>query len=274
MGFLRRQIIMCELLGLSFNKEVTVQLAFSGLKVGATENPDGWGVAWYDEYGTQIIKEAKPVDRSRLASSFLKELGARSRIFVSHIRRATAGSAGYPNTHPFYRRYDEKTWVFAHNGTIDPGKVALFPGKFRPIGDTDSEVIFCHLLSWLQENGIALADRNDFMRLHNKLLDINRSGELNLIFSDGRTLFTYHDRSGYVGLHCLLRQAPYKVVRLRGQYITVDLSQVVDPAERGYIVASTQLSDEDWIKVNEAQLLVFSDGHCIFSSESDSHERT
>jgi predicted glutamine amidotransferase len=73
-----------------------------------------------------------------------------------------------------------------------------------------------------------------------------------------------------VGLHCLLRQAPYKAVRLRGQYITVDLSKVVHPAERGHIVASTQLSDEDWTKVKEAQLMVFSDGHRIFSS-GDAH---
>ncbi|RLB61264.1 MAG: hypothetical protein DRG80_04245 [Deltaproteobacteria bacterium] len=50
---------MCELLGLCFNKEVAVRLAFSGLKAGARENLDGWGVAWYDEYGSQIIKESQ-----------------------------------------------------------------------------------------------------------------------------------------------------------------------------------------------------------------------
>ena len=34
---------MCELLGLCFNKEVSVRLAFSGLKAWVRENPDGWG---------------------------------------------------------------------------------------------------------------------------------------------------------------------------------------------------------------------------------------
>jgi len=114
---------MCELLGLCFNKEVSVRLAFSGLKAGARENPDGWGVAWYDEYGSQIIKESRPADRSRLAEDFQKHLGVRSRIFVSHIRRATRGKAGYINTHPFYRRFDQKTWVFVHNGTIDSNQL-------------------------------------------------------------------------------------------------------------------------------------------------------
>ena len=81
-----------------------------------------------------------------LARSFLEDLGARSRIFVSHIRRATAGEAGYVNTHPFYRRFDNKTWVFAHNGTIDFDQLIFPTGEFIPIGTTDSELIFCNRL--------------------------------------------------------------------------------------------------------------------------------
>ena len=260
---------MCELLGLCFNKEVTVQLAFSGLRAGATDNPDGWGVAWYNEYGTQVIKEARPVDRSRLARSFMEDLGARSRIFVSHIRRATAGEAGYVNTHPFYRRFDNKTWVFAHNGTIDPDQLNFSPEEFIPIGTTDSELIFCSLLSWLKHHELHLADRNNFTLLHDKLREINRLGELNLIFTDGTHLFAYHDRSGYVGLHFLLRQAPYKVVRLRGQYLTIDLAEIIDPDERGYLVASEPLSDENWISFKQGQLLVFFEDNLISMSESE-----
>jgi glutamine amidotransferase len=255
---------MCELLGLCFNTEVSVHLAFSGLKAGATENPDGWGVAWYDEYGTQIVKESRPADRSRLATSFLEHIGARSRIFVSHIRRATTGAVGYVNTHPFYRRFDQKTWVFAHNGTIDPNQLSFNLKEFSPIGESDSELIFCGLLSWLSHHGIQLVDRNSFIRLHEKLREINRSGELNLIFSDGMHLFAYYDKSGHVGLHFLRRQAPYKVVRLRDQYLTINLEEVIDPREQGYIVASKPLSNESWQRIEPGQLLVFSDGKIIY----------
>lgn len=260
---------MCELLGLCFNREVTVHLAFSGLKAGATHNPDGWGVAWYNEYDIQVIKEARPVDRSRLARSFLEDLGARSSIFVSHIRLATAGEPGYVNTHPFYRKFDDKTWVFAHNGTIHSDQLSLRTGEFMPIGTTDSELIFCSLLSWLKDHNVPLARRNDFILLHERLGEINRLGELNLIFSDGIRLFAYHDRSGYVGLHFLLRHAPYKVVRLRGQYLTVDLAEIINPDERGYLVASEPLSDENWIPFKPGQLLVLSEGNPIFLSENE-----
>ena len=260
---------MCELLGLCFNTEVSVHLAFSGLKTGAIENSDGWGVAWYDEYGTQIVKESRPAVRSRLATSFLEHIGARSRIFVSHIRRATAGAVGYVNTHPFYRRFDQRTWVFAHNGTIDSSQLSFSSRKFSPIGETDSELVFCSLLSWLSHRGIQLTDRKGLILLHEKLMEINRFGKLNLVFSDGRRLFAYHDRSGYVGLYFLPRQAPYEVVRLRGQYLTINLAEIVDPNERGYLVASKPLSDEDWTRVDPGQLLVFSEGNSIFTSKSE-----
>ena len=196
-------------------------------------------------------------------------MGARSRIFVSHIRRATAGRVGYINTHPFYRRFDQKTWVFAHNGTIDPGQLRFPSTEFRPIGETDSELVFCSLLSWLSHRGIQLADRNGFILLQEKLREINRLGTLNLIFSDGRHLFVYHDRAGHVGLHFLLREAPYKVVKLRGQYLRINLARIKNPDERGYIVASKPLSDENWIKVEPGQLLIFSEGNSIFTSTSE-----
>ena len=260
---------MCQLLGLCFNKEVSVQLAFSGLKAGAANNPDGWGVAWYDECGTQVIKEARPMDRSRLARSFMEDLGALSRIFISHIRRTTAGVSGYINTHPFYRKFDNKTWVFAHNGTINVERLSLPVGDFIPIGTTDSELVFCGILSWIKHRNLCLTDRNDLMLLHEKLMEINRFGELNMILSDGTYLFAYHDMSGYVGLHFLLRQAPYKVVRLRGQYLTIDLAEIIDSDERGYIVASEPLSNENWISFKPGQLLVFSEGNAIFMSGSE-----
>ena len=267
--FCQETIFMCELLGLCFNTEVSFHLAFSGLKAGATENPDGWGVAWYDEYGTQIVKESRPAFRSRLAENFQEHLGARSRIFVSHIRRATTGAVGYINTHPFYRRFNQKTWVFAHNGTIDPGRLDFHSKEFIPIGETDSELIFCSILSWLSYSGLQLADSNDFTLLHEKLREINQFGELNLIFSNGRHLFVYHDRSGHVGLHFLLRQAPYKIVKLRGQYLRINLAEVINPDERGYIVASIPLSNENWSRIKPGQLLIFSEGNSIFTSVSE-----
>ena len=97
---------------------------------------------------------------------------------------------------------------------------------------------------------------------------MNQLGKLNLIFSDGSRLFVYHDRKGYVGLHFLLREAPFKVVQLRGQHLNIDLAKIRKPDERGYVVASKPLSDETWNRVEPGQLLIFSKGDSIFRSTS------
>jgi len=159
-------------------------------------NPESW-------------EESRSVLRSRLADEFQKHLGVRSRIFLSHIRRATKGKAGYVNTHPFYRRFGQKTWIFAHNGTIDSGQLSFSSKEFSPIGETDSELVFCSLLSWLGNGGIQLTVNNGFTLLHEKLQEINQLGTLKLIFRDVKNLFVYHDRSGHLGLYCLLCQTPY-----------------------------------------------------------------
>jgi glutamine amidotransferase len=140
-----------------------------------------------------------------------------------------------------------------------------FPaGPFIPIGETDSEIVFCGLLSWLNENAIALTEESSFRQVHAKLLDINRFGELNLVFSDGKYLFAYHDLSGHVGLHFLQRKAPYQEVRLRGGYLTANLADLVDPRECGYLVASMPLSNERWQAVRRGQLLVIKEGELVF----------
>jgi glutamine amidotransferase len=47
------------------------------------------------------------------------------------------------------------------------------------------------------------------------------------------------------------------------------LAEVIDPEERGYIVASEPLSNENWNRVKLGQLLIFSEGKSIFMSESE-----
>jgi predicted glutamine amidotransferase len=56
-------------------------------------------------------------------------------------------------------------------------------------------------------------------------------------------------------------------LRLRGQYVTMNLAEIIDPRERGYLVASKPLSKENWTRVKRGQLLIFFDGEQIFASE-------
>ena len=55
------------------------------------------------------------------------------------------------NTHPFVRRLWDRDWIFAHNCTVsgiieEPGHRL---GWCHPVGETDSEYVFCYILEKL-----------------------------------------------------------------------------------------------------------------------------
>jgi predicted glutamine amidotransferase len=264
---------MCELLGLCFNKEVSMHLSFSGFRNRGSVNPDGWGVAWFQEDCLNLVKEPAPASRSTMAESLLNNINARSRIFVGHVRFSTVGKVDYVNTHPFYRRLNSNSWAFAHNGSVR-GLGRSRSALYVPIGDTDSELLFCHLLDWMAQNGFADSSRPNFMSLHQKLLGLNRLGTLNALFSDGRSLFAYHDLNGHKGLYYLRRQAPFRRTKLQDQDFSLALGDMKDPSEKGYVVSTAPLTDEEWHRFRPGQLIRFSLGEISYSSNTWTEDET
>ncbi|OAM25695.1 class II glutamine amidotransferase [Eikenella exigua] len=88
----------------------------------------------------------KPCANSPMAEFVVKTYQIKSTNVIAHIRKATQGSVGLANTHPFIREILGKYWLFAHNGHL--GGFQPKEGKYyRPIGSTDSERVFCFILT-------------------------------------------------------------------------------------------------------------------------------
>jgi hypothetical protein len=117
--------------------------------------PLSWGIGFYQ--GGDVLLRRRPNDeRTTLdVSALAKDL--RSDLIVGHVRSATIGNIRTENTHPF--RYRE--WLFAHTGSIDSyaqirGRLLESIPEFlrKDIrGDTDSEVLFHVVLSFLHDAG-------------------------------------------------------------------------------------------------------------------------
>ena len=99
--------------------------------------------------------------KSRLLATLLENVELRSEIFIAHVRRASTirlTPPSYMNTHPFWRELKGRAYVLAHNGSLKPSatvsefKRALPLGRFKPIGGTGSEYLFCHLLSLIEDH--------------------------------------------------------------------------------------------------------------------------
>ena len=53
------------------------------------------------------------------------------------------------NTHPFTRELWGRYWTYAHNGQLSNYE-SLSTGYRRPVGETDSELVFCWLLNQIE----------------------------------------------------------------------------------------------------------------------------
>jgi predicted glutamine amidotransferase len=254
--------IMCELFGMNFNEPVSPTFTFRGFTKRGDSNPDGWGIAIYPSEGkaVQIIKEPINAYYSSLAEYVKTSANFASKIYISHVRLKSRGKSAYWNTHPFSRELNERDYCFAHNGTLRGSfKCDLMLGRFKPIGGTDSEYAFCHLMSFI-ENNIESWDENSFSLLYDRFQEINTYGDFNCLFSDGEYLFCYHDAGGYTGLCYVRRKAPYTNVKLMDEDFEIDLQDKKRPGQTGYIVATRPLTDENWVRFTPGELIVFKNG--------------
>lgn len=255
---------MCELLGLNFNRDVVSSFSFSGFRQRGKDNSDGWGLAYYNSGKAEIIKEASDASESILADSIRYNRFIRSKIYIAHVRYATKGDKSFENTHPFKKELNGKEYIFAHNGTIENFREFKLD-KFKPEGQTDSEHIFCYLLDRISEKGIKSWDENNFIWLYNILSDLNGHGKLNCLFSDGEYLFCYRDNYSSVGLNYVLRKAPFDGdIKFKDEDFDMNIFLKKFPAEKGYIIATEPLTNEQWQEFEWGSLKVFKSGEMIF----------
>lgn len=256
---------MCELLAMSFNQPVRPNLSLRAFEKRGQSNPDGWGIAYYPDRAVQIIKEARQASCSPL-SKFLKDYeNIQSKIFIAHVRIASVSGIAHMNTHPFSRELNGKDYTFAHNGTLQNYE-KLRLGRFRTIGLTDSEHVFCHILSCIEEKHITQWGDTEFSWIRKTFKKINKFGRFNCILSDGEHLFCYFDQTAYNGLCYVKREAPFPTVRLADEDFLINLEEEKDPAQKGFIIATRRLTNEHWESFAPGELIVFKYGEMIYSS--------
>src|SRR5262245_26679094 len=156
---------MCELMGLSFERPVSADFSIRAFACRDAENPNGWGLAWYPDRSLCIVKEAVTWRGSEYSRFLESYPGLQARFYIAHVRKQTTGGpVTHADTHPFSRECLGREFCFAHNGTIRD--FATLPlRRYQPIGTTDSERMFCHLLDQLLDRGRPLDTHDDWVWL-------------------------------------------------------------------------------------------------------------
>ena len=264
---------MCELFAISSRLPTTVSLSLKTLAEhggGSAPHADGWGIAYYRGGDARLIKDTSAAHDSDWVR-FVQSRSLSSTTIISHIRKATRGDVQLQNTHPFARELGGQMHVFAHNGTLkgihDHPGFAL--GRFRPIGDTDSEHAFCHLLArmeavWLSDGGAPQLDQR--LAVFTAFAEQARTlGSANFLYADGDCLFVQanqrYQEDGSTrppGLHILNRRCreTQETVSGGGVSVTSD-SQTVT------LFASVPLTDEDWQPLAKNTILAVAHGEIV-----------
>jgi glutamine amidotransferase len=271
---------MCELLGISCSLKVRPGRYFKTFRRRGEElpegegNPDGWGIAFYpDGKAAQVIKEAIPAASSKLSEFLSTYEHLCSKIFIAHVRKASRGVVTYSNTHPFSREVMGREFSFAHNGTIR-GFRRLSLGRHKPVGDADSEHLFCHILDYIAHSGISGWTEEDLLEFWKFLIAINRRptrdetkpNKLNLLLSDGETLIAYTDFFGLGTLHQLMLRVHGEVLSC-GRKLSA-CSQLKDNGEESIgIIATRPVSgDKLWLSMDPGELCALRNGVQVFST--------
>lgn len=255
---------MCELLAMSANVPTDIVFSFSGLmKRGGQTGPhkDGFGICFYEHGGVREFKDYLPSSESKIAR-FLTEYPIKSTLVLSHIRQANVGVVSLANTHPFQRELWGKPWTYAHNGQM-PIEAIPRPSRYQPIGDTDSEKIFCWLLS---EFKTRFQPDSPVELLSEFFLDccqqLHRLGVSNILLSDGDVLFVFCSTK----LHWITRRSPFGRARLCDEDIEIDFASVTTEHDVVTVIATEPLTNnEQWFAMKPGECRVFKEGISIWT---------
>ena len=269
---------MCELFAMSSRMPTTVGFSLEVFaRHGGAEGPhrDGWGVGYYSGGDVLLLREPVAASESELVHH-IEQHGPPSELVISHIRLATRGKRALQNTQPFMRELGGRSHLFAHNGELD--SLAELQGdggrQFRPIGDTDSEAAFCHLLDqmaplWKGANAEPPSLKCRFDVVTEFAARLRSLGIANFLYADGDALFAHADHrippgseEIHPGLYTLGRGCTEAVPDLSGSGVTLTMAQ-----QTLTLVASVPLTEEMWQPMPRGEVLAIAGG-AVFLNRS------
>ena len=201
---------------------------------------------------------------------------------MAHIRYATQGCVSLENVHPFVRVWKGVQMTFCHNGECPKftnahpliGRTQPTDCHYHPVGDTDSEAVFCAILNALTAefpDGLPTLDvLHAFLQAicHEIIRDHPEETIFNFLLGCGQyTLFAYSwpgKRPGstvWNGLHYIVREPPFSTATLLDVDYSIDFSTVTTAADRVAVITTKPLTQEPgWTEFRRGELILFDKG--------------
>jgi transglutaminase-like putative cysteine protease/predicted glutamine amidotransferase len=262
-----------ELLALSFDADASPSITLKELAHGRGERelPYGWGFGWYPrgELAAVVIKDPTSTGDDPMTGLLRDWERFRASLFLCHIRGA-AKRIAQRDAQPFIKSYAARHWLFAHSGDLEASYREAFPlpagGPFEPLGATDSEHVFCWMLTELMARKARSLSELSWAVLHGWLRRMSEIGFANVLLADGQDLVVYRCARAQAGLHWQRRRPPHAVTRLESESLDLDLGDPLDHGRSVLIVSSSPLGGGAWHELEHGEMLVARRGEVRWQS--------
>jgi glutamine amidotransferase len=190
LAYLGPPVVLADLL-FDAPRSLARQAECPRLQISGTTNPDGWGVAWYDEPTTapEWYRTVTPVWADR--DFHARARAVRSGAFLAAARLASPGATLVDTGNaPFV----SGPWAFSLNGIVhgfpsgvgDDLRARVRPDRLTAVlGDADTEVLFALVLQQLDDGVDPASAVANVVR---DVLEIT-TGRLNLLLTDGAAVY-------------------------------------------------------------------------------------
>lgn len=217
--------------------------------------PGGCGLSWYIDNG--VVSSSIKDLGEHSSTTFSKVLADwheyRSTIFLCKILEPSE-SSNEVNMQPIIKSYCARDWGLIHNGSVARDEIAgVFNSAlsdFEPIGSSDSELIFCHILSYMKSKNYRKLSACKFSELHKLFISLNKFGSLNLVITDGLSIVCYHDKSVNNPLYVSRIRPPSFTNVISSESVTFEMQDHNSEYRTGFLIGTKPFTDN----VNEVEM--------------------
>ncbi len=231
----------------------------------------GWGFGWYpdDHHSAMVTKDAAARGEQVLVDTITDWSNFRSTVFFCKVRGASKGYS-HKDTQPFSRSFAGRDWLFMHNGDVDKAELEQLHGRkirlLEPLGNTDSELAFCNLLSLVQSgNARSIADIDPTMLL-SWFQRFDTLGSADMYLSDGDSIVCFHGSQSPKPMYYSRIQPPSNQETYTSEAAHISLSDPRDTYRTAMIVSSSPFAQGSWVQMQAGQMLIIRRGAIVWDS--------
>ncbi len=242
---------MCELLVVVANRKVGIDLSWKALQGRAGSNPDGWGAAWLMNNAFSSKRKPEKLPGGEQGMRLVADINT-SR-FLAHVRYKVSGNVALQNTQPFLS--PDNKYAFA--ATMSRCQVlSRYKKSVRQhlMGFTGPEVLFHVFLNKFEGDG---GDRSSLSALIKEVFvaaNLPKQASASFVLMSPGGIWVYRYRKS---LYYLVRKPPHEatVTLLSRRGYKAKLSSIKRSTDIATLVASEQLTDENWIMLPDKTLV-------------------